>query len=250
MLTPSSDARQQFPHLNGSNQDTSAVLEPWFGATRQEYNFNPKLYPGSARSLPAQSAPNGPGSPPLASGHPGSTNPTTNTVTIRPPQSLTLNPSFDFSFRQQPPSLLSLPLPFSQPAQQNSVIRTSPPQLPHQDILKEGVLKANGLRHATIIEEKPDKNNFHDDISMPSAVSTPRFASSDIPLHDFRVQPVPSPQGELPSPSDFSTDFSTVSSVSSIARMSSPTFVHERRRDPSVSLSIIILPVSETKFFL
>ncbi len=233
--------------MNGSSQDTSTALEPWFGAARQEYNFNPKLYPGSARSLP-QSAPNGLGSPPITSVHPGSANPPTTTVTIRPPQTLPLKPSFDFSFRQQPPSLLSLPLPFSQPVQQNSATCTSPPQPHRQDILNEDASKANGLRRTTIIEEKPDKSNFHDDISMPSAVSTPRFTSSDVPLHDFRVKPVPSTQGEIPSPSDFSTDFSTISSTSSIARMSSPTSVHERRRNPSVSLSISVA-VSQTKIF-
>lgn len=235
----------QFPLLAGPKRDSPTSSESRVNAVRTEYNFNPRLYPGSARSGAAQTPSGGPNSQAVIRMPRGPINPSISPAVPIPaqvPAPHTINPSFDFSFRQHPPSLLSLPLPFSPPKRQSSAIQISSPQLtpPEDNQEQERTPESDDFRrHGPVVEERPQKGPFEDNISVLSAVSTPRFVS-DAPLHDFGVRPGtgPSPhtEGSLPSPSDFSTDFSTISSASSSrVHIASPTSIDKKKRQPSVS---------------
>ncbi|KAF9448582.1 hypothetical protein P691DRAFT_35477 [Macrolepiota fuliginosa MF-IS2] len=227
-----------FPPLIGANPDTSSIPESRTGgAARTEYNFNPRLYPGSVRHA-AQGVSSTSGPQPIGPAHRN-----TLPAPTQMPNFNHINPSFDSGFRQHPPSLLSLPLPFSPPKRQNSALRIlPPPPTSPEGQEEERTPNTRGSHYANDIEEKkPRKGSFHDEVSMLSAVSTPRFAS-DAPLHDFVVKPgtSASPNGDelLPSPSDFSTDFSTISSVSSsVVQIPSPTPIGRRKREFSRSRS-------------
>ncbi|KXN86657.1 Zinc finger and BTB domain-containing protein 24 [Leucoagaricus sp. SymC.cos] len=214
--------------------------EPRNNSTRAEYNFNPRLYPGSARFAASQTnltatntqvAPNRRGSTSAAA-----------IASAHPPLFNSLHPTFDSGVRQQPPSLLSLSLPFSPPERQNSAVRISPPRITAGEEHKGEVRNENGQIHAER-EEKDVRQriSIQDDLSLLSAVSTPRF-TPDAPLQDFEVKPE-TDSGlnvdiSLPSPSDFSTDFSTISSVSSgMVYAASPTPVNQGRRGTSRSRS-------------
>jgi len=83
-------------------------------------------------------------------------------------------------------------------------------------------------------ETSPYKVPLQDDLSLPSAVSTPRYA----PIQEFSVTPGTDVYHTSPSsPSDSSTDLSTISSLSSnMLPGSSPVSANKRKHDLIVSI--------------
>jgi hypothetical protein len=224
--------------FDSSKHNSPTISEPTrlTSATRTEYHFNPRLYPGSARYAAT----------PVASNHqttvraPGSSisSLSTPTASVAPSsQMIALNntrPSFDFNFYQPPPSLTSLPFPFSPPQRKTSAIRIMAPPSENKD--EEQIPEPDDPFVSAGVEGKHRKGEFEDSISTVSPVTTPRLGT-EASLHNFGVKPEMGIHHDTQSsPSDFSTDFSTVSSASSgRVRASSPTPVGERRRQASVS---------------
>lgn len=234
------------PPVGGVKRGSPTFSESRLNSSRAEYNFNPRLYPGSARFVASQVLPNGSNGQNIQASiaaRRGSINalptPPANSSAFN-----SFNPSYEPAFRQHPPSLLSLPLPFSSLERQDSAIRISPPRSIATPETKREERDQEHLRFESVVKEdspQAHKASLQDDLSLLSAVSTPRFVA-DAPLQEFGVKPgvdtYRTSDTSLPSPSDFSTDFSTISSVSSnVLPAPSPTPVYKRKREPSRSRS-------------
>jgi hypothetical protein len=111
---------------------------------------------------------------------------------------------------------------------------------PLEDNHEEQTSESDDPFVGAVVEGKHRKGTFEDGIAAASPVTTPRLGT-EVSLHDFGVKPeIGIHHNTQSSPSDFSTDFSTVSSASSGGvRASSPTPVGVQRRQPSVSLIFI-----------
>lgn len=230
---------------------------------RAEYNFNPRLYPGSARHTTAQSLTiqqNSRAIIPIHKGNDssnvgtGARSPDSGLSAASPPRSSYTN-LLDFGFCQ-PTSLLSLPLPPSSTASANhrnwsppaSPPFTRPQQISEDEENKWEDKESDILDYSTVIgKDQRQTQSFKDEISILSAVSTPRLVS-DAPLHEFGVKPGTSESpsrggGVLPSPSDFSS----ISSVSSgVPPMPSPTPVGRKEKEPNVSVYRSLVPATYT----
>ena len=201
-----------------------------------DYKFNPRLYPGSARFATFQTSDGQQNTQSATPACRSSVSSLTAPLTCSPVFN-SFNPPHDFAFRRRHASLLSLP--FVPLERQNSAIRISPPQstvaqaaVPEtpdhtpvqEDLHLEPVVK----------EASPYKASLQDNLSLLSSVSTSRY----VPLQEFGVTSGIDVYHTSPSsPSDSSTDLSTISSTSShMLPCSSPMYINERKCDLSVSI--------------
>ncbi|KAF7761446.1 hypothetical protein Agabi119p4_9438 [Agaricus bisporus var. burnettii] len=194
------DSKNSPSSFDSSKYNSPTISEPTRlnSATHGEYHFNPRLYPGSARYAATQFS--------QSVGYPNGTSGASVTV---------------------PASLVSLPLPFSLPQRQTSAVQIKSP--PSEK--KKGQLSESDDLYVDAVVNKHKKKAFEDSIAVVSPMTTPRLGT-ETPLHDFGVKPeIGTHANAQSSPSDFSTDFSTISSASSgRERTVSPTPVGIRRQ--------------------
>ena len=212
--------------------------ESRFTSNRIDHKFNTRLYPGSSRFAALQTSNGQQNSQSASPVCRGFVNPLTAPLVCSPVFN-SFNSPYNPTFRRRHASLLSPP--FSPPERQNSAIRISPPRLTavqaavprtedhtpvQEDLHLEPVVK----------ETNPYKMPLQDDLSLLSAVSTPRYA----PLQEFGVTPGTDVYHTSPSSqSDSSTDLSTISSISSnMLPGSSPVSATKRKRDLIVGIFV------------
>lgn len=238
--------------MGGPTPEPLTTSEARLNSSRTDYNFNPRLYPGSARYAASQNTFNGQNGRACVPFRRDSTSSVATAPEVHPSTFNSLNSSYESAFRQPPPSLISLPLPFSPPERQNSAVRIISPERQNSAIRITGprLIAAEENKseeqpygdsdytqsERAVEQDSPQKVSLDEDLALLSTVSTPRFVA-DAQLQEFIVKPGhQNGDTSLPSPSDFSTDFSTISSASSsVLHASSPAPSMKRKRGPSVS---------------